>query len=139
MGKASRRKHEPFMTSPVGVGTASNFGTEPDRATTWLPSEAPTSMETLEDAEDAQAVSTPAGLLHSVLVGGVRLTRPVVGLALAIAWVLFAAWVFLQDNGAGKIQTWEGLRWFSVKVLAFGVLALPAATTLLLCCGEDRK
>lgn len=77
------------------------------------------------DKEDTYAGSVPE-LIHRFFGGKLRIGfRPVV-VSLPIVWLAAVIWIFAQDNGAGRLGNWQGLRWLGVKAALIGGAALAA-------------
>jgi hypothetical protein len=51
------------------------------------------------------------------LEGKVKISPRHANAVLVILWAAFIAWLFQQDNGAGRIVGIEGLRFFFTKIL----------------------
>lgn len=106
----------PNVTS--GPGTAVETPTSPwsDREATNAPGGDPSVIS------EGYASSTPE-LFDRLLHGGRPLGLSMVATLLILAWFCFLSYMFLQDNGAGKLDSVGGLWAFGVKALAYSGVA----------------
>jgi hypothetical protein len=54
---------------------------------------------------------------------------------IAVGWFAAIAWLFQQDNAAGSLQDWAGIRWFFAKSLVLtgaGMVAAVVAAVIAL-------
>jgi hypothetical protein len=67
-----------------------------------------------ETIVEEAVVQTWPGLVEQVVTGRL-LTYSALFVASFVVWVVALAWMFLQDNAAGKLEGWVGLEWLGVK------------------------
>lgn len=85
-----------------------------------------------EDLDSGALQATYPGLIREFLAGGIALTRKQLLLMLFLAYILIVGWLFLQDNGAGRLDTQAGLSWYLVKVRYVSLFFLALALIVLL-------
>jgi hypothetical protein len=129
MGKASRRKLADRALLATNLPTSQPTGDQTiapgmalsPTAYSWIGDEATTNEVSVADRR-AYAQSG-AELVDRVLHHGVNLHRRTAFLVLILTWIVFVGWLFSQDNGAGKLDTWHGISWFFGKVGAMTLFA----------------
>jgi len=82
------------------------------------------------DTAEGYSASAPE-LAHRFLSGKLKLRLAPIGLLIPVGWLAVVAWMFQQDNAAGLLQTWSGMKWFLLKSLLLGVACLTAGAVLL--------
>ena len=79
-----------------------------------------------EETEEPYASGYPE-LVEKLLHEKIPLRGRTVFLLLVLGWFVFISWLFVQDNQAGVLKDWAGLRWFAAKaVLYTGMVAVVA-------------
>jgi hypothetical protein len=68
------------------------------------------------EASNALSQSTPE-FLEKALSGKVYFHPFYVKLFLISASVILMGWTFIQDNGAGKLNDFDGYKWLSLKII----------------------
>lgn len=90
-------------------------GSDDAYAGTELPEEQ-TSVPSVEDTPPSEPVAdSAAGVVEKLLAGRLSMTPSTLGTVGVLVWVVVIGWMFLQDNGAGRLSGWEGVQWFLVK------------------------
>jgi hypothetical protein len=136
MGKASGTKlaRKTLLASNSVPSSPSDETTAPGmalsaNATSWLGDEATTNA--VSAADRAPYAQSGAELVDRVLQRGISIPRRTSSLVLILAWIVFIGWSFSQDNGAGKLDTFDGIRWFFGKACAITVFGLIAGWLIL--------
>lgn len=115
-----------------GPTTGPGVGSFESAASTSLGGEPTAAPDPNAPGSSVGYADTAPGALDRFLHGGRRLSLPGVVSILVVGWFGFLSWVFLQDNGQGKLDSFEGLRVFAIKVGAYSLLAAAAGGALLL-------
>lgn len=87
---------------------------------TSVPGDSGSTSETREPVSESVA-----GIVEKIITG--RLQPPPSALATGglLGWIVIIAWMVIQDNGAGRLSSPEGLKWFLVKAgIITGILLL---------------
>lgn len=74
--------------------------------------------------------ATSAELAHRFVEGNVFIRPSSLAILLPILWFCAIGWVFVQDNNAGKLQDWQGIKWFCAKGGLVTVAALLAGAVI---------
>jgi len=136
MGKKSRRpsgkqtRRNPIVASSISaphpdatVGPEASFeSTRP----AWQGSDT-TSVPPIGEPDDERSVENPSDFAQKYLRGGISFQPRAALHVLVILWIAWLGWLFLQDNGAGKVDTWEGkvsFLWKAGFTLLFVLLAV---------------
>jgi hypothetical protein len=114
------------LPAPVNAVTVGLAASERPTSFSWA-DEQTTNAPRIGEPEPSEgyAGSTPE-LAHRFLAGKVPLRIGTIWLVITIAWFVAIAWLFQQDNAAGKIDGWPGIRWFLAKSLVVTGFALVA-------------
>lgn len=116
--KAQQRVDEAATNLPTSsVGGTSAPVSTPGAPTSlaWIVGGS-TNAPTIGVPEPAEGYATStANLAHRYLAGKVPLQVGTVMQLLPLLWFCATIWFFVQDNGAGTLSGWSGLRWTLVK------------------------
>lgn len=80
-----------------------------------------------EEATEGPYASGYPELVEKLLGEKIPLRGRTVFLVLVLGWFGFISWLFIQDNQAGALKDWAGLKWFGAKAgLYTGVVTVVA-------------
>jgi len=82
-----------------------------------------------EEAEDSPS-TTPAALAEKVLSGRINVTSKTVLLFCFVGWAVVCTWIFVQDNGAGRLNSRDGFEWLLLKVMYASAFAVVVAAVV---------
>lgn len=144
MGKAARQKAERrrknsdrgFQPATTMLEASPDFTSVPgvlneSSVSTWMGGMDQTSPDPIEDDDGPYATSSWALLDKHFMHGGLRTP---IGIALAATIVLcvgLVAWLFIQDNGAGRLETDAGIRHFFTKAGLASALLVSGSLLLI--------
>lgn len=134
------KKKPRFKYAPAASSVPVSFRNRPtglsvrdlEPPTTWIDvSSTPTHAPTIGEADRTEGyAATAPELAHRILEGNVLISPATLIVLLPVIWLLVVGWIFVQDNGASKLQDLQGMGWFAVKSGVVGLLALIVAGVL---------
>jgi len=85
-----------------------------------------TSAPAIGVSEAEAPATTWAGVFDRYVRGKLRFGFRTVVRIVPIAWFAVVAWLFLQDNDAGRLEGWPGLQQLGIKAAVLAILAVVA-------------
>lgn len=76
--------------------------------------------------------SGSAALIDKFLQNRLRPEPRSLTLLLVLGWFLFISWLFVQDNKAGQLDDFAGIKWFGAKAGLYTILAILSAALIAL-------
>jgi hypothetical protein len=137
VGKASRRKAErraleaTSVTETTPNSTAVPGTLNESSVSEWISGRDSTTIEPSEDDRDAFAQTFPGLIDKHFLHRGLRVPIGIAVAIIIVCWVGLLAWLFIQDNAAGRLESAAGITQF-IKKAKIATLIVSSGGLLLL-------